>query len=164
MVKQLKFPLWSKPKSSLLAICFCATFLVGCAGMSPSERGAVTGAGLGALGGALYGEKNSGHTTEGAAIGALAGAVAGSMIGQAEENEMIQQAAHEEQMRAHAQARAITMSDILTMHANGISDEIIIKSIQNRGSSVNMSAQNIIYLKEQGLSENLIQRIMDLGH
>jgi len=133
----------------------------GCASMSPRERGTLTGAGLGALGGALIGEKNSGHTTEGAAIGAVAGAIAGSMVGQAEEDEIAHQQAHDDYMLAQAQARAMTVSDILTMHANGISDETIMKSIQNRGCMVDMNARTIIYLKEQGLSEHLIQRMMD---
>lgn len=55
--------------------------LPGCQSPGPNtERGAVIGAGAGALGGAIIGHQ-SGRTLEGMGIGAAAGAAGGALIG-----------------------------------------------------------------------------------
>lgn len=54
--------------------------LVGCASMSKKERGAVIGAGAGAVAGGLVGRSN-GSTAKGAIIGAAVGGAAGAVIG-----------------------------------------------------------------------------------
>ena len=64
-----------------------AVILTGCAGpMNNTERGAATGAAIGALGGAILGHNTKGKkTAEGAAIGALGGAVLGGAIGNSQD-------------------------------------------------------------------------------
>jgi hypothetical protein len=63
-----------------LAISVAAVALSACAGMSPSERSAATGAGIGAVAGAVIGE-DAGS----AAIGAVAGGAIGWYLGCREE-------------------------------------------------------------------------------
>lgn len=61
-------------------LCLLA-LLTGCESAGPNtERGAVMGAGMGGLGGAIIGHQ-SGRTLEGLGIGAAVGAVGGAMIG-----------------------------------------------------------------------------------
>ena len=48
-----------------------------CSSMSTTEKRTLTGAGIGAAGGALIGELATGQPLHGAAIGAAAGAVGG---------------------------------------------------------------------------------------
>lgn len=72
---------------SLAAVALCA----GCASTGPStERGAVTGAAIGAVGGAILGNNVGGgghHPLLGAAVGATAGAVAGGAYGNRKDRE-----------------------------------------------------------------------------
>jgi outer membrane protein OmpA-like peptidoglycan-associated protein len=56
------------------------TGMTGCASMSKKERGAVVGAGAGAVAGGLIGRSN-GSTAKGAIIGAAVGGAAGAVIG-----------------------------------------------------------------------------------
>lgn len=71
----------------MLALGVITTFLAGCAALlTPSERGAVTGAGLGAAGGAVFGAI-AGSAGKGALVGSAVGAVAGLMVGKAIEGE-----------------------------------------------------------------------------
>ena len=67
-------------KKSLVVTVACATLLLsGCAGMSDTEQRAVSGAGIGAAGGAVIGAL-SGSTAMGALIGAGAGLVGGLVV------------------------------------------------------------------------------------
>ncbi len=59
--------------------------VLSCANMSDSEKGALTGAGLGALGGAALTAIAGGNAAVGAAVGGTAGAVAGGIIGGSKE-------------------------------------------------------------------------------
>lgn len=69
----------------LSVVGLAALLSVGTLGMSgcgsDAQSGALLGAGLGAIGGAVVGHNQGRHTAEGAAIGAGIGAVGGYMIG-----------------------------------------------------------------------------------
>ena len=67
-------------QKSLVVAAVCAALLLsGCAGMSDTEQRAVSGAGIGAAGGAVIGAL-SGNTAMGAVIGAGAGLVGGLVV------------------------------------------------------------------------------------
>jgi hypothetical protein len=55
--------------------------VAGCTNMTPQQQGTVTGAGMGALGGAGIAAIAGGDAWTGAAIGAVAGGVAGNIHG-----------------------------------------------------------------------------------
>jgi uncharacterized membrane protein YebE (DUF533 family) len=57
------------------------SFSSGCAMSNDAQGGALLGAGLGAIGGAVIGHNSGRRTAEGAAIGAGVGAVGGYIIG-----------------------------------------------------------------------------------
>jgi hypothetical protein len=59
--------------------------VVSCANMSSSEKGALTGGGIGVAAGAAITAIAGGNAAVGAAIGGAAGAVAGGLIGGNEE-------------------------------------------------------------------------------
>jgi hypothetical protein len=63
-------------KKSLLIV-LMGLSLGACSSMSTTEKRTLTGAGIGAAGGALLGELATGQPLHGAAIGAAAGAVGG---------------------------------------------------------------------------------------
>jgi len=65
---------------SIFAMAAMAATLAGCATMTPTQGGAVTGGAIGAGTGALIGS-TTGHAGEGALIGAGVGALSGALIG-----------------------------------------------------------------------------------
>ncbi len=68
-------------KLQLAAIAAAVTLAAGCTNMNPAQQGTVTGAGLGALGGAGIAAIAGGDAWTGAAIGAVAGGIAGNIHG-----------------------------------------------------------------------------------
>src|SRR5579859_6861922 len=97
----------------------------GCQNMNNTQSGAALGGGLGAVTGAVIGEA-SGHAGGGALIGAAAGALAGGLVGNAEDKREERDAAVAQAEYNHAQAqaiaRAITVSDVVTMSHSGVGD------------------------------------------
>jgi len=66
-----------KTRKQILAVCLVAG-LTGCSNMSTTEQRTLSGAGIGAAGGALIGSLNNGHAAgRGALIGTAAGALGG---------------------------------------------------------------------------------------
>jgi osmotically inducible lipoprotein OsmB len=70
-------------KRKFLAVAICVLFimpllLAGCAGMTPTQKGAVGGAGVGAVAGGL-----AGGSAKGALIGAGVGALGGALLNDA---------------------------------------------------------------------------------
>jgi len=61
--------------------------LAACANMSDTQRRTMTGAGIGAAGGALVGELATGQPLHGAAIGAAVGAASGYLYDRHKKNE-----------------------------------------------------------------------------
>ena len=74
----------SKSRSSVVAIVALSLLIGGCA--NDTQTGALLGAGVGALGGAIIGNNAGGHGATGALIGAGAGAAGGALIGNASDN------------------------------------------------------------------------------
>jgi osmotically inducible lipoprotein OsmB len=59
--------------------------LIGCVGMSSTQQGALSGAAIGAGGGALFSTIIGGNTLGGAALGAGIGALGGYLVGESDE-------------------------------------------------------------------------------
>jgi hypothetical protein len=120
----------------------------GCSSLSHTENGALAGGGLGALTGAIIGSQ-SGHTAGGAAIGGAVGALAGGLIGNAEDRT-------ERKIEA-AQARSqLGMQDVVQMAHSHISDDVIVNHIRSSGSVFQLSAQDTIWLKQNGVSDRVV--------
>lgn len=72
---------------SLVLMAVLAVSVSGCANMSSGEQRTLSGAGIGAAGGALIGGLATGRPLRGAAIGAAAGAVGGYLYDRHEKSE-----------------------------------------------------------------------------
>lgn len=141
---------------SLFSVLLLGLLQVGCSSMNHTEAGAANGAGIGAITGAIIGS-HSGNGGAGALIGAATGGLAGSLIGNAEDareerDVAIAQANHERMARA-----AIKNHDVIEMAHNGVSDSVIMGAIRSQGGAFELSPQTIIVLKQQGISDPLIQ-------
>jgi uncharacterized protein YcfJ len=142
------------------------SLLAGCQNMNNTQSGALVGTGLGAATGAIIGEA-SGHAGGGALIGAAAGALAGSLAGNAADAREERDAAiaHAQYSQAHSQAiaQAVTESDVVTMTRSGVGDEVIINSLRTRGCRWNAAPENVIALKQQGVSDRVIEAMQNTG-
>ena len=139
--------------------------LPGCSGPNAAAGGAfgtIAGAATGAVIGAA-----SGHPGRGAAIGAAVGGVGGAAIGRAEDRRdaadaAIAQASYEQEV-AYAASQAVTSVDLVTMTHNGVSDAVIRSMLLQRGASVDLSPGGVIYLKQQGVSDDAILAAQQAG-
>ena len=149
-----------------LTICGLVSLLSGCAAGYNTTGGTVLGAGLGALTGAVIGD-HTGHAGGGALIGAATGAVAGGLLGNAEdareERDVAVAQAHYERASQQAHERAMKNADLVLMTQNGISDDVIISSVNNRGGLFDLSPAAIIQLKNSGISDRVILAVQSAG-
>lgn len=141
-----------------------ATLLLacGCQGMSHTETGLLGGAGLGAAAGALIGHA-TGNTESGALIGAGLGAAAGGLTGHAidrAEQRAEQKAVDRMRYEQAVAASRMTLQDVIQMAQNHVSDDLIIETIRRRGATFNLTANDVITLRQQGVSERVVSYMM----
>ncbi len=113
--------------------------------------GLLAGGALGALAGGAIGAATH-HAGTGALIGAAAGATLGGVTGAAVDN-------HEQKVaiRQEARARALGLQDVATLAQNGTSDEIIINQIRTSGTVYHLRADEILYLRNNGVHDPVIE-------
>ncbi len=137
--------------------CCLVAVLASCHSPYYADRGALagglTGAGVGALVGNALGE-----TAGGAAIGAGVGALTGGAIGGAlDDIEARNRAEIAAQLgRPVAQGQANT-AEIVAMTRAGVDSRLIVNYVNNSGMAQPPSAQDVIYLTQQGVAPEVIQ-------
>jgi hypothetical protein len=129
-----------------------AMLACGCSSLSHTENGALAGGAIGAGTGAIVGHA-LGHTGGGALIGAGVGALSGGLIGHAADES-------EKKVAAAQSARTLGLVDIVQMAQSHVSDDLIISDIRTTGSCFHLSAQDTIWLKQNGVSDRVIQEMM----
>ncbi|HET6325552.1 MAG TPA: glycine zipper domain-containing protein [Planctomycetaceae bacterium] len=123
--------------------------------------GAVVGTGLGALTGAIVGSAfGRRDAAAGALIGAAAGGIGGALVGHAqdEKNQETRNAvqAQYQQAAAAAEQRAMHNDDIVYMVKSGVSEQVIMNSMRDRGGRFDTSPEAIVNLKSNGVSDAVI--------
>ena len=148
-----------------LAVAGSAMLLTGCESPNGTPdntaSGALMGGAIGAISGAAIGGPR--HGGEGALIGAAAGALAGGVIG----NSMDQQ--QQERLRAQApqtytrveQGQPLSVADVKALSEAKVSDDVIISQIRNSHTVFHLSAPDIIDLHDAGVSENVINYMIN---
>lgn len=136
----------------------------GCRTLTTTEASALGGAALGAGIGGLVGHHN-GNTESGALIGAALGTVAGALHGDAVERaeargqaQAFQQIQHQQEIEA-ARATRMTIDDVIRLTQNGASDRLIIRRLEQTGSSFDLTTDDVIYLKRNHVSERVIEEM-----
>ena len=120
-----------------------------------TATGALAGGAIGAASGAVIGGQ---HAAEGALIGGALGAVTGGLIGHSLDQ------AEQARLRAEApqtyaridQGQPLEPADIKAMARAGISDDVIISQIRNTHTTYRLSAADIIDLHNSGVSQAVI--------
>jgi Glycine zipper len=125
----------------------------------------IVGGALGAVTGAIVGGKHKGTD---ALIGAGIGAVTGNLLGQSkdrsDERNAAAGAAAAANMNAQAAALAVTNYDLVNMTKSGVSDDLIISTLQSRGGRLDLSPQALIALKQNGVSDRVVLVAQTMGH
>lgn len=142
----------------LCAAVLPAILTAGCSSMNNTEKGALGGGAIGAGAGALIGHA-TGNTGAGAAIGAGVGALTGALVG----NDMDKQEQKQKDAIAAAQMAhgPVGVGEVVQMTQHHIGDDVIINQIRSTGSVFNLSANDILYLKENGVSDVVIHEMQD---
>jgi uncharacterized protein YcfJ len=132
-----------------------------------TQRGATVGGIAGAVAGAAIGDHN-GETGAGAAIGGIIGAFAGGLLGNAEDKQQAFQSQRQSQQiqrqRLEYQRTAVSSNDVVAMKRNGLSEQVIINQIQQRGVQTQLQVADIIALHQQGVTENIITAMQQAQH
>ena len=130
----------------------------GCTSANYAQRGTGLGALAGAGAGAIVADATGGHAGTGALIGAGLGAVTGATVG----SEMdIQQAQYRAdiaaQMGRQVQAGAASIDEVIAMTKAGVDPLLIQNYVRTSGVIQPLSAADVIYLHNQGISTDVIQ-------
>ena len=129
----------------------------GCSSMSNTEAGAGAGGLIGAGTGALIGNA-TGHTGAGALIGAGVGAVSGGLIGNAIDKSEEKTAAAIAAANSAPQG-PLGITDVAQMAQARVADDVIISQIRTSGSVFRLSSNDIVWLKQSGVSDVVIQEM-----
>ncbi|MEX1039788.1 MAG: glycine zipper domain-containing protein [Pirellulaceae bacterium] len=142
--------------SVTLAICALSLGLSGCRSPYHQDQLAMVGAGTGAIAGAAIGNASGGSSLGGAALGGIVGAVAGSAVGQGmDETEARNRALIEDRLGRQVQGQT-TYDDVVAMTRAGLGDQVIITHIRYHGMAQSPTAQDLIYLKNGGVSDPVL--------
>ena len=131
------------------------TMTVGCQS-SPNRtaEGAVIGGLLGAAGGGIIGHQ-SGHGGEGAGIGAAAGALTGALVG-SQIKKPSQGGTQPAQSAPANNPNQMSIQQIADLSKSGAHEAVIIDKIRMTNSKFKLTQDDINYLKQQGVSQNVI--------
>lgn len=134
---------------SVIGIIFLIAATAGCQNSdTKATEGAVIGGLLGATAGGVIGHQ-SGHGLEGAGIGAAAGALTGALVGSNIKKQP-------QQTTSATNPSQLTMQEIVDMSKQGVHESVIVDKIRLTNSKFSLTPQEIDYLKQQGVSQNVI--------
>jgi hypothetical protein len=129
----------------------------GCANMNNTQSDALGGGLIGGALGAIVGGPR--HALEGAAIGGALGAGTGAVIGHSEDKAEQRYEQRVAVAQAQAQARMLGLTDVAQMARDRQSDDVIIGQIRATGSVFRLSATDLTWLKENGVSDRVINEM-----
>jgi uncharacterized protein YcfJ len=144
-----------KIKIAFLVFLTLALIVMGCESTGPKTKtGAVAGGLIGATAGGIIGHQ-SGHGLEGAGIGAAVGAISGALVGSAMDQR------DKEAMAVNP--NHIPLTKIAEMASQGTPDAVIISEIDRTHSVYKLNSEIITYLKQNKVSDKVIDYMMATG-
>lgn len=123
---------------------------------SASEKGTLLGAVAGGGAGAAIGKKN-GNPIVGAVVGGLGGAIVGNVIGDGVDQRRAE-AAYQQQLQQQYAYRqpGVSLDQVIQLTRSGVGDDLIVSHIQQNGYHQALTANDLILLKNQGVSDRVI--------
>ena len=124
-----------------------------------------TGTGVlagGALGAGVGGIAGGGT---GALIGGAAGVIAGGIIGAAldEQDRKVMERSSPRTVDRMDRGEPLTINDVIKLSQGGVSDDTIIRYMSDTGSAYNLSQAQIRRLQDAGVSQRVINYMVDSG-
>ena len=119
-------------------------------------EGAGIGGVVGAIAGGVIGHQG-GHGAEGAVIGGALGAAGGAAVGS-----QIEKPNQENLTAAKANNTQPTMTEIVNLTKNGVSSDEIIAKIKAANSKYSLTAEDLGYLRKEGVSQRVIEAMQGL--
>lgn len=144
-----------KKSVPIILLLTLSPLLAGCASGPYARQGATIGALVGTPVGALIGSRN-GETGAGALLGGTIGALTGSNLGAEVDAE--RQALLANQNR---NGRSLSIPDVINMTRNGLSENVIITQVQTQGINQSLSPNDLVALKQSGVSDRVIQQMQN---
>ena len=162
----------TRPAVLAFSLTLVVTFGSTTSAQTGRQRGATLGGLAGAIAGGLIGDNND-EAGAGAAIGGVVGAVAGGILGDAADKEraiaqqraayyQTQQQRYVQQQQAVVRQSAVSMQDVVNMTRSGLSDQIILNQVRQRGYHGTLTVSDIIALHQQGVSESVITSLQTI--
>ena len=131
--------------------------LTGCQATGPNSAiGGAFGTLVGGLSGAAIGA-HDGKATEGALIGAVTGGSLGTIAGNAVDQEIQLDRARATQQSNQAIQNAIQLPQVIELSRSGLSESVIVQQIRNQGVAQRPTANELILLQNEGVSDAIIQ-------
>jgi outer membrane lipoprotein SlyB len=146
-----------KLHASVFAAAVSAVVLTGCVNPDGTQDNTAGGALIGAGAGALIGGAN-GRGGGGALVGAAIGAITGGLIGHSmdqDQQERLREQAPQTYVRVD-QGQPLGVADVKALAQAKVSDDIIINQINNSHTVYHLSAADIIWLRDSGVSDKVI--------
>jgi len=142
-------------KILLAVICVSIVFLnAGCQNAKTrAGEGALIGGVLGAAAGGIIGHQSH-HAGEGVGIVAAAGAITGAIVGS--QIEKPSQAAGSVPEQQSVNPNQMSIQQVASLAKQGVNEAVIIDKIRMSNSKFNLTADDITYLKQQGVSQAVI--------
>ncbi len=139
-------------KRSWLIILVMIVLISGCETAGPkTTTGAVAGGLIGATAGGIIGHQ-SGAGLAGAGIGAAVGALSGGLIGN--------QLDKADQKARASNPNHLSVVSIVDMAQKGVPDDVIIDDIKNSNSVYHLTSEVITYLKNNKVSDKVINYML----
>jgi hypothetical protein len=133
---------------------FWAVAAIGC--QTNTQTGALAGGGAGAVIGGIIGHQFH-NTAAGAVVGAGVGAVTGAAIGNSVDRDEARNRALIEQQLGHPCPGAVSVNDAVAMTRAGVDQNVIVDHINAVGVVRPLTTDDIIYLKQNGVSDRVVQ-------
>ncbi len=139
-------------KIAIAAACFIlAISTLGCQNeKNRAVEGAVIGGVIGAAAGGIIGHQSH-HEGEGIGIGAAAGALSGAVVGS-----QIQKPGQSPAQTVAQNPNQMSIAQIVELTKQGVNANVIIDKIRLTKSRFTLAANDIQYLKQQGVSQQVI--------
>jgi Outer membrane lipoprotein len=146
------------PRSIVTLALIWSALAIGCRSPYYSDRGAVAGGLAGAGIGAALGNA-SGNAGPAALAGAAIGAITGNVVGESIDADLARSKAEIEARMGRQMSGAVSNDDVIAMTQAGLSEDVISTHIRAHGVARSPSVNDLIVLRNQGVSDRVIQAL-----
>lgn len=131
--------------------------LASCA--SNTGTGVIAGGVIGASAGGIAGGGS------GALIGGAAGAITGGLVGAVldEQDRKVMERTSPRTVDRMDRGEPLTINDVIKLSQGGVSDDMIVRYMQETGSSYRLSQAQVRRLQDAGVSQRVINDMIDSG-